>query len=181
MSPAELQDRLVHPVTWRAYGLTLRPLTLGHARLLATCDAGSPLFVAFVCSRPWYQAPRWVSSWWLRLVCFVTCAWVAWRSDAWRASQAEIVERYVKHHCELPHIIIEGNGIESDTPVWDSVLVFLMREFSMRERYALDLPLNDALTKYYVALEHQGACRIVDADEYTRQADALHERMMAHG
>jgi len=163
-----------------AYGIQLEPLTLGHVRLLSSMGidgtGGSDgVLVSMLCSRPAADAARWLQNplWRVRLAW--RCVRIGWmmRRAGWAQEQTQALSEYLQAGTKGPTVIIEGQSSNSDAPVWESVLVSLMRDLSLTEAQADALELTQALLWYYVAKEQDGLCRVVNADLYRQQADEL--------
>lgn len=185
MTPADVQQNAVFPETPTVFGIRMEPFAVGHGRALAAMDAGSSTIVdavrtAIICSgKPW-RVESWLRNPLKRWLVALRCIRIGMlcrrdRLGKWEESQAQKLMDYIEHHCKGPDVQITGQAIESDCPLWESVMVFLMSRFGMTEREAASVPANKALAWYYIALESDGLCKIVDFDAWQRKADEADE------
>lgn len=120
MTIEDLHLRAVVPVPFRVCGVSLLPMTVGHARILeglGIMHAIAPvdlMTAAWVCSRPPGKFAGSIGKWWVR-------AWFGfWRRRLGRkwnwANSAAIWADYVEHHLDEPMATTKGQGGELRSP-----------------------------------------------------------------
>jgi hypothetical protein len=138
------------------------------------------VMVAMICSRDWREYQDWLTSASMRLLC-------AWRSikigrrvkkdPEYGKREIEKLAKYTEEGTSRPGVIIQGQAVESDSPIWESILVYLMAKLGKTEDETLDMLCPTALLRYYICLEQDGLCRVTDTDAWQERADQIDAMM----
>lgn len=161
----------------RAYGLTLRPLTVGHLFLLLEMEnaypdhpeeAGYPdlMSAVLVCSQGHARARKLIESaqraigrgrqvWWMRLWGWL----VAKLKMDWKAEAVRFGE-YLREHLRRPQADELGGGGEATAPLAWRLQAMLMHEFHMTPAETLDCPVGWAITLWATEADRRGVGKL---------------------
>ena len=177
-----MYSQAIFPDRYRACGVRLRPLTLGHALLLdrlgnpfgshRLLDPDSPkptfadlLLAAFVVSRPWRTAEWQVDSAWVRwwvAIKYVTRKWtverdadgiLAWYRAMWACPRMQVIR---DDDSQTP---------ERGAELLNVLSLFACRHLNCTPYTALDLRIAQLQHDFACHAEESGAVQIVEAQE----------------
>jgi len=171
MTVKDLHERGTLPLRHTVCGVPLRPMTVGHARLLDALDLWSPdnpgevLLAAFVCSMPHAEARRWMDR---RGFGLLMRFW-RWRLGNrwdWLAS-IRTWREYVIYHMEEPVVIRNARaGAESQqcsgTPKLSHMRVVLCSRVGYSPETFDDQPMAQATLDYLTFLETDGLATVAN-------------------
>ena len=172
----------VFPDRYRACGVRLLPLTLGHALLLDRLDNpfgshslldpkaklptfGDLLLAVFIVSRPWRRAERQVDTPWVRW-------WTAWKLTTCRwsvARDSDSVMAWHKANWRCPRMrsirTEDGTGPERGAELLNVLTVFACKHLNCTPQTALDLRVAQLQYDFACHAEESGVVQIVDAED----------------
>ncbi len=157
---AELHARASMPLSFRVCGVVLRPLTVGHARLLTALglwgavSRADLVIVAAVCSGSSGDFVRAMGSRMFRFRLW----WHAWRLGArwdWEKA-AQCWADYVSFHTDQPAVVFKGGSELSHTPLSAAIRVRLCSGMGYRPETFDDVPYQQALLDYWSLAEAEG-------------------------
>lgn len=180
----------IFPDRFKACGVELRPMTLGHALLLQRI--GSPfagtrrrlleepnlityahiLALIFICSRSWRSADRWINTRWCSF-------WLRWK---WVRCRHRIDEDSLAvirwHQCQwhAPNFTLSReskSGFERGTDFVHQLLIFCCRNMGVDHATAMDVPLAVASYDYLAHAEGEGSIRITEGTDQDLEALAI--------
>lgn len=160
-----------------ACGVTLPPLTLGHALLLRRLDSpfvrgetnygldikvtfNDVLEVAFVVSRPWNIAAQHVNHW--RVMWWMRWKWITRRR--WIAEDTAALLRWSREQWTVPEAIpTSDGGTPRGAELLHLLVVFCCSHLGCSHAEALSVPVRVALWDYFAHHENEGSMRMVGA------------------
>jgi hypothetical protein len=152
----------------RAFGLSLRPLTVGHLFLLIELENAYPespkeagesdLFTAvLVCSQPHARARKMLESSWAPLWMWIwgkACKRLDWREEA------KAFGEYLREQLARPEPDRFSTGEEARVPLAWRLQAMLMAEFCPNRKESLDAPVSWALTLWATESDRRGVSRV---------------------
>lgn len=154
----------------RVLGLNLRPLTVGHLRLLLELDNAWPdspenstfadlAAAALVCSQPHQESAK---------LLYGRLARLGWRFWAWRSRKANwITERthfaaYLESQLRRPDTDAPGTRGERRVPLAWRLIAMLMSDFRYSFKDAMDVEVGFALTLWAVESDRRGVEKLAN-------------------
>jgi len=181
------------PEPFRILGLALRPLSLGHYRLLKRFDCafvadgeakagpGDLILGLLICSMPpgeflsWLSSPHFykeVRAWGRGLTPFAWLSALPWIGKWYRRrwgfnvfEKVALFRRYLEEHSAVPAHWVERDGGNSGAHWSQAMEVALRGELNWSAEEINEQPLSKAIADYFKWAENQGAIRLMSKEE----------------
>jgi hypothetical protein len=177
---------LLETPSYKAFGLALAPLSLGHVFLLesiqsplllpsAKAELGDLLLCVLVCSRPYTEASKTLGD--PELAARIGTLAQTWALTLSKTTtleeQAKAVEAYLLHYLQAPPRW-GGDGSKLKTP-WQLFLITeLQRHLGVTEQEAWNMPCNKAFA-YYAAIAESAGDKSLMTEAEAQQVNAINE------
>lgn len=178
---------LLETPTFKAFGIALAPLSLGHVFLLesiqsplitntAKAEISDLLLLVLVCSRPYQEASKTLKD--PELATRIESMAQTWAKTLSKTTtieeQAKTIEAYLLHYLQAPPRW-GGSGSRLKTP-WQLYLITqLQKELGITEQEAWSMPCNKAFGYYAAIAEGYGDKELMTDEEAKRVSEINNE------